>query len=149
MITLDGIERELDIEDLVICDGNKPMCLAGVFGGLSTGVNEYTKEVFIESAYFEPKTIRKTAKRHGLNTDASFRYERSIDIELVKYALKRAAILIQEIAGGFISSDIFDNYPNKIKPTQVVLKFEYMEKLIGFKIPNEDVKKILHVTRSI
>ena len=144
LITLDGIERELDIEDLVICDGNKPICLAGVFGGLSTGVNEYTKEVFIESAYFEPKTIRKTAKRHGLNTDASFRYERSIDIELVKYALKRAAILIQEIAGGFISSDIFDNYPNKIKPTQVVLKFEYMEKLIGFKIPNEDVKKILH-----
>ena len=85
LITLDGIERELDEEDLVICDGNKPICLAGVFGGLSTGVNEYTKEVFIESAYFEPKTIRKTAKRHGLNTDASFRYERSIDIELVNH----------------------------------------------------------------
>ena len=142
-ITLDGVERELSNEDLMICNGNTPMCLAGVFGGLDSGVTENTTEIFLESAYFDPVTIRKTAKRHGLNTDASFRYERSIDIELVEYALKRAALLIQQVAGGVISSEIIDEYPVKQKPHQVLLKFDYMTQLIGYEIPRETVKKIL------
>lgn len=142
-VTLDGIERKLSSEDLVICDGDVPMCLAGVFGGLTSGVSENTTELFLESAYFNPVSIRKTAKRHGLSTDASFRYERSIDIELVKYALKRAALLIQEIAGGVFSSEIIDEYRSKQEPHQVLLKFEYMNNLIGYEIPRETVKKIL------
>ncbi len=143
-VTLDGIERKLSSEDLMICDGDRPMCLAGVFGGLESGVTENTSEIFLESAYFDPVTIRKTAKRHGLSTDASFRYERSIDIELVKYALRRAALLIQELAGGVISSDITDEYSTKHEPYQVLLKFEYINKLIGYEIPRETIKKILH-----
>jgi len=142
-VTLDGVERKLSEEDLVICNGDTPMCLAGVFGGLDSGVSDNTTEIFLESAYFDPVTIRKTAKRHGLNTDASFRYERSIDIELVEYALKRAALLIQEVAGGVISSEIIDEYPSKQEPHQVLLKFEYMAQLIGYEIPRETVKKIL------
>lgn len=142
-VTLDGVERKLSSEDLMICDGDTPMCLAGVFGGLESGVSKNTTEIFLESAYFDPITIRKTAKRHGLSTDASFRYERSIDIELVKYALKRAALLIQEVAGGVISSDITDEYPTKYEPHQVLLKFEYINKLIGYEIPREAIKKIL------
>ena len=142
-VTLDGIERKLSSEDLVICDGDVPMCLAGVYGGLTSGVSEKTTELFLESAYFNPVSIRKTAKRHGLSTDASFRYERSIDIELVKYALKRAALLIQEIAGGVFSSEIIDEYRSKQEPHQVLLKFEYMNNLIGYEIPRETVKKIL------
>lgn len=142
-VTLDGIERKLSSEDLVICDGDVPMCLAGVYGGLTSGVSEKTTELFLESAYFNPVSIRKTAKRHGLSTDASFRYERSIDIELVEYALKRAALLIQEIAGGVFSSEIIDEYRSKQEPHQVLLKFEYMNNLIGYEIPRETVKKIL------
>ena len=142
-VTLDGVERKLSNEDLMICNGDTPMCLAGVFGGLDSGVTENTTEIFLESAYFEPISIRKTAKRHGLNTDASFRYERSIDIELVKYALKRAALLIQEVAGGVISSEITDEYPIKQKPYQILLKFNYMTQLIGYEIPRETVKKII------
>lgn len=142
-VTLDGVERKLSNEDLMICNGDTPMCLAGVFGGLDSGVTENTTEIFLESAYFDPISIRKTAKRHGLYTDASFRYERSIDIELVKYALKRAALLIQEVAGGVISSEITDEYPTKQKPHQILLKFNYMTQLIGYEIPRETVKKIL------
>ena len=142
-VTLDGIERKLSSEDLVICDGDVPMCLAGVYGGLTSGVSEKTTELFLESAYFNPVSIRKTAKRHGLSTDASFRYERSIDIELVEYAIKRAALLIQEIAGGVFSSEIIDEYRSKQEPHQVLLKFEYMNNLIGYEIPRETVKKIL------
>lgn len=142
-VTLDGIERKLSSEDLMICDGDTPMCLAGVFGGLESGVSENTTEIFLESAYFDPVSIRKTAKRHGLSTDASFRYERSIDIELVKYALRRAALLIQEVAGGVISSDITDEYATKHEPYQVLLKFEYINNLIGYEIPRETIKKIL------
>ena len=142
-VTLDGIERKLSSEDLVICDGDVPMCLAGVYGGLTSGVSEKTTELFLESAYFNPVSIRKTAKRHGLSTDASFRYERSIDIELVEYALKRAALLIQEVAGGVFSSEIIDEYRSKQEPHQVLLKFEYMNNLIGYEIPRETVKKIL------
>ena len=142
-VTLDGVERKLSGEDLMICDEDKPMCLAGVFGGLESGVSENTTEIFLESAYFDPVAIRKTAKRHGLSTDASFRYERSIDIELAKYALKRAALLIQEVAGGVISSDIIDEYPVKHEPHHVLLKFEYVNNLIGYEIPRETIKKIL------
>ena len=100
--TLDGVERKLHEEDLMICNGDKPMCIAGVFGGTESGITEKTKEVFLESAYFDPVRIRKTAKRHGLSTDASFRFERGIDIQLCDYALKRAALLILEVAGGKI-----------------------------------------------
>ena len=142
-VTLDGIERKLSSEDLVICNGDTPMCLAGVFGGLDSGVTEKTTEIFLESAYFDPVCIRKTAKRHGLSTDASFRYERGIDIELVKYSLRRAAILIQEVAGGAVSSEIIEEYPNKQKPHQVVLKYDYINALIGHEIPREQIKKII------
>ena len=142
-VTLDGIERKLSSEDLVICNGDTPMCLAGVFGGLDSGVTEKTTEIFLESAYFDPVCIRKTAKRHGLSTDASFRYERGIDIELVKYSLRRAAILIQEVAGGAVSSEIIEEYPNKQKPHQVVLKYDYINALIGHEIPKEKIKKII------
>ncbi|MBD1261284.1 phenylalanine--tRNA ligase subunit beta [Maribacter polysiphoniae] len=142
-MTLDGIERELHEEDLMICDGEKPMCIAGVFGGINTGVTENTKSIFLESAYFDPVSIRKTAKRHGLNTDASFRFERGIDIENVEYSLKRAAMLIKEIAGGDITSDIVDLYPNKKDNYQVFLSFDKIDKLIGQNIPRDTIKSIL------
>ncbi|MBR9915207.1 MAG: phenylalanine--tRNA ligase subunit beta, partial [Algicola sp.] len=113
--TLDDVERELSAEDLMICDAEKPMCIAGVFGGAHSGVSEGTTSIFLESAYFNPVSVRKTAKRHGLNTDASFRFERGIDPNITDYALKRAALLILEIAGGEISSDLLDFYPKKIE----------------------------------
>ncbi|MDA9775214.1 phenylalanine--tRNA ligase subunit beta [Algibacter sp.] len=142
-ITLDGIERELHEDDLMICDNKKPMCIAGVFGGIDSGVTESTTSIFLESAYFNPVSIRKSAKRHGLNTDASFRFERGIDPNICEYALKRAALLIQEIAGGEITSDIIDIYPNKIKDFEVRLSFENAKKLIGEEIPKETIKRIL------
>ena len=142
-ITLDGIERELHEDDLMICDAEKPMCIAGVFGGIDSGVTEQTTSIFLESAYFNPVSVRKSAKRHGLNTDASFRFERGIDPNICEYALKRAALLIQEIAGGEITSDIIDVYPNKIKDFEVRLSFENAEKLIGEEIPKETIKRIL------
>ena len=114
-----------------------------VFGGIDSGITSATKEVFLESAYFDPVRIRKTAKRHGLNTDASYRFERGIDIELCEYALKRAALLIMEFAGGEITSEISDDYPNKAKPHQLTIQFEYINKLIGHEIPIEHVKSIL------
>ncbi|WP_456378307.1 phenylalanine--tRNA ligase subunit beta [Lutibacter sp.] len=142
--TLDGVERTLHEEDLMICNGNEePMCIAGVFGGLDSGVTENTASIFLESAYFNPVSIRKTAKRHALNTDASFRFERGIDPNRVKYALKRAANLIIEIAGGKISSEIVDLYPTKFEDFQVFLSYEKMDRLIGSKIPRETVKNIL------
>ncbi len=142
-ITLDGIERELHEDDLMICDAEKPMCIAGVFGGEFSGVTESTTSIFLESAYFNPVSIRKTAKRHGLNTDASFRFERGIDPNITEYALKRAALLIQELAGGEITSDILDIYPNKIEDFQVRLSFDNAKKLIGQEIPRETIKSIL------
>jgi phenylalanyl-tRNA synthetase beta chain len=142
-MTLDGIERELHEEDLMICDAEKPMCIAGVFGGINTGVTENTKSIFLESAYFDPVSIRKTAKRHGLNTDASFRFERGIDIDNVEYSLKRAALLIKEIAGGDITSDIVDLYPNKKNVYEVFLTFDKIYKLIGQEIPRDTIKSIL------
>jgi phenylalanyl-tRNA synthetase beta chain len=142
--TLDGVERKLHEEDLMICDANsEPMCIAGVFGGIDSGVTNNTTSIFLESAYFNPVSIRKTAKRHGLNTDASFRFERGIDVNFTKYALKRAANLIIEIAGGKISSEIVDLYPNKIEDHQVFLSYEKMDRLIGVEIPRETVKNIL------
>ncbi|MBK86770.1 MAG: phenylalanine--tRNA ligase subunit beta [Flavobacteriaceae bacterium] len=141
--TLDGIKRNLDPEDLIICNIDSPMCLAGVFGGLDSGVKESTKNIFLESAHFDAVSIRKTAKRHGLYTDASFRFERGIDPNITKYALKYAATLISEIAGGEISSDLIDEYPKKIKDKQVFLSFESTNKLIGQEIPKETVKQIL------
>ncbi|MEC3908705.1 phenylalanine--tRNA ligase subunit beta [Tamlana sp. 2201CG12-4] len=142
-VTLDGVERELHEDDLMICDAEKPMCIAGVFGGEYSGVTENTTSIFLESAYFNPVSVRKTAKRHGLNTDASFRFERGIDPNITEYALKRAALLIQEIAGGEITSDIIDIYPNKIKDFEVRLSFENAKKLIGEDIPREVIKGIL------
>ncbi|SDL43740.1 phenylalanine--tRNA ligase subunit beta [Kriegella aquimaris] len=142
-MTLDGEERELHEEDLMICDGEKPMCIAGVFGGINTGVTQNTTSIFLESAYFNPVSIRKTAKRHGLNTDASFRFERGIDIENVEYSLKRAALLIKEIAGGNITSDIIDLYPKRKEDLGVFLTFDKIDKLIGQKIPQDTIKSIL------
>ncbi|MBT8269155.1 MAG: phenylalanine--tRNA ligase subunit beta [Bacteroidia bacterium] len=142
-ITLDEVERELHPEDLMICDGVKPMCIAGVFGGIHSGVSETTTSIFLESAYFDPVSIRKTAKRHGLNTDASFRFERGIDPNITEYALKRAALLIAEVAGGEISGDVFDSYPNKIEDFQVVMSFDNAKRLIGEEIPRETIKAIL------
>ncbi|NNE31079.1 MAG: phenylalanine--tRNA ligase subunit beta [Winogradskyella sp.] len=141
--TLDGIVRELHEEDLMICDGEKPMCMAGVLGGIDSGVTENTVNIFLESAYFNPVSIRKTAKRHNLNTDASFRFERGIDPNITEYALKRAALLITEIADGEITSDISDAYQNKIKDFEVRLSFDNAKKLIGEEIPRETIKSIL------
>ena len=142
--TLDGVERTLDAEDLMICDSEKPLCIAGVLGGLNSGVTNSTRTIFLESAYFNPITVRKTAKRHGINTDASFRFERGININDVKYALMYAAILIENIAGGIISSDIIDIYPKKHEDFQVFLTFDKVNKVIGQTILSETIKNILH-----
>jgi len=141
--TLDGLERELHEDDLMICDIDKPMCIAGVFGGIDSGVTDVTESIFLESAYFNPVSIRKTAKRHGLNTDASFRFERGIDPNITEYALMRASLLITEIAGGEITSDVVDIYPKKIKDHQVILNFQNTTNLIGEEIPRETIKEIL------
>lgn len=141
--TLDGVERQLSSEDLMICDAKKPLCLAGVFGGQDSGVTEKTSAIFLESAYFNPVSIRKSAKRHGLSTDASFRFERGIDINLVEESLKRAALLIKELAEGQISSDIVDLYPKKEENYQVFLTFKRIYSLIGEEIPTDTIKSIL------
>lgn len=141
--TLDGITRELHEEDLMICDAKKPLCIAGVFGGMESGVSEKTTSIFLESAYFNPISIRKTAKRHGLSTDASFRFERGIDPNITEYALMVAAIMMEEIAGGQITSDLIDLYPKKIADHQVVLNFDNATRLIGEEIPRETIKSIV------
>ena len=141
--TLDGIERDLDSEDLMICNSKEPMCIAGVFGGLNSGVSNLTTSIFLESAYFDPVSIRKSSKRHGISTDASFRFERGVDPNITKYALKFAAMLIAEVAGGEISSDPRDEYPNKIEDKQVFINFMKTNKIIGEEIPKETIKKIL------
>jgi len=142
--TLDNIERTLSSEDIMICDADSsPLCIAGVFGGSASGVTEHTASIFLESAYFNPVSVRKTAKRHALNTDASFRFERGIDINLTKYALKRAALLIEEYAGGKMGSDISDFYPEKIEDYQVFFSYDNAYRLIGQEIPKETIKKIL------
>src|SRR5690606_35317076 len=143
--TLDGVERTLHEEDLMICDAEKPMCIAGVFGGMDSGVNETTTSIFLESAYFNPVSVRKTAKRHSLSTDASFRFERGINPNIADYALRRAAILIVEVAGGEISSDLIDIYPKRIEDHQVLLNVEKVTKLIGEEISPETIKDIFTV----
>ena len=142
-LTLDDVERELHAEDLMICDDQGPLCIAGVFGGKNSGVSESTTSIFLESAYFNPISVRKTAKRHALNTDASFRFERGIDPEMTEYALKRAVLLIQEVAGGEVTSDIIDIYPKKIEDFSVFLNYVKAFKLIGEELPKETIKKII------
>lgn len=142
-ITLDESERELHSEDLMICNIEEPMCIAGVFGGLESGVNESTTSIFLESAYFNPVSVRKTAKRQGLNTDASFRFERGIDPETVVYALQRAALLIKEIAGGTISSEIQEFYPVQIQNHRVSFNYDNCVRLIGTNISEKIIDSIL------
>ncbi len=142
-VTLDGVERTLSSEDLVICNAKHPMCIAGVFGGADSGVTESTTEIFLESAYFNPTTIRKTSKRHGLKTDASFRYERGVDPLNTMYAAKRAAMLIMEVAGGHIVGEIQESYPEKFHEVQVELNYDRMEALIGKRIESQVIKDIL------
>ena len=142
--TLDGVKRTLDAEDLMIYDAEKPLCIAGVLGGQDSGVSHSTRNIFLESAYFDPVSVRKTAKRHSISTDASYRFERGINIEDCKYALMYAAVLIENIAGGVISSDVIDFYPKKKEDFQVFLAFENVDKLIGQKIPRDTIKSILH-----
>ncbi|MCH5232735.1 MAG: phenylalanine--tRNA ligase subunit beta [Muribaculaceae bacterium] len=141
--TLDGVERTLHESDLMICDTEKPMCIAGVFGGLDSGVTDNTTDVFIESAYFNPTRVRKTARRHGLNTDASFRYERGADPSITVYAAKCAALLIKELAGGEICGDIADVYPEPVMPVRVDLSLDYCKNLIGKEIPEDLIISIL------
>ena len=143
-IALDEIERELSSDDLMINDANRPMCIAGIYGGIDSGVSDTTVDVFLESAYFDPVSIRKTAKRHGLSTDASFRYERGCDPNITVYALKRAALLITEICGGAIASDIVDIYPSTIQHFPVQLSYSKMDNLIGEVIDRELVQGILN-----
>ena len=142
-LTLDDVERTLHEEDLMICDEKGPLCIAGVFGGKKSGVSDTTTSIFLESAYFNPVSIRKSAKRHQLNTDASFRFERGIDPTITEYALKRAALLIQEVAGGEITSDLIDVYPKKIDDFSVFLNFTKAAKIIGEELSKDTIKKIL------
>lgn len=142
-ITLDEVERELNENDLMICNTEEGMCIGGVFGGTNSGVKESTKNIFLESAFFDPVFIRKTARRHGLNTDASFRFERGIDPNGVIYALKRAALLIKEIAGGTISSEIVDIYPKPVEDFKVDVTYSNIARLIGEDLGNENIKNIL------
>lgn len=141
-VTLDEEERKLSAHDLMICNPQGGMCIAGVFGGIKSGVTEVTTDLFLESAYFHPVSVRKTAKRHGLNTDASFRFERGIDPNNTVYAAKRAALLIQEVAGGTIASEISDFYPEPIQPFKVSFSYERCNKLIGQAIEPSTVKAI-------
>ncbi len=142
--TLDGVERELSDSDLMICNKEEGMCIAGVFGGFDSGVKEGTTNIFIESAYFNPVWVRKTARRHGLNTDASFRYERGCDPNIAVYALKRAALLIKEVAGGEVSSQITDIYPTPIEDFKVEVTYKKINDLIGKEIPKDTIKSILN-----
>ena len=142
-VTLDGVERTLSSADLMIADSERPMCLAGVFGGEDSGVTESTQEIFLESAYFNPVSIRKSSKRHGLKTDASFRYERGADPLVVEYAAKRAALLIQELAGGEIVGKMQEVYPEKIEKKVVELDYDRIESFIGKKIGHDVIESIL------
>ena len=142
-VTLDGEEHKLSDRDLAICNANAPMCIAGVFGGKGSGTYETTKNVLFESAYFNPTWIRKSARRHGLSTDASFRFERGIDPNGQIYALKQAAILAKELAGGKVSMQIKDVYPNPISDFKVSVEYKYINDLIGKEIPAETVKSIV------
>lgn len=142
-VTLDGVEHKLSAADLMICSATKPMCIAGVFGGLDSGVTEATTDIFIESAYFNPTCVRKTARRHGLQTDASFRYERGTDPNITMYALRLAALMVKELAGGEICGEPVDIYPEPVAPFDVTLSYDYARGLIGKEIPTETINDIL------
>ncbi len=142
-ITLDEVKRSISPQDLMICNAEEPMCIAGVFGGFSYGVTENTTEIFLESAYFDPVSIRKTANRHGLSTESSFRFERGADISITDKALKRAANLLIEIAGGEVSSPVYDIYPEPFKKHEISVNFESVNRLIGADIPKETQLAIL------
>lgn len=141
--TLDGTERTLSQADLMICNAEEPMCIAGVFGGLDSGVTDTTTDIFIESAYFNPTTVRKTARRHGLSTDSSFRYERGTDPNATLWALKLAALLVKQLAGGEICGEPVDIYPDPVDPFPVTLSYDYCDRLIGKHIPADTIKSIL------
>lgn len=141
--TLDEVERKLSADDLMICNENAPMCIAGVFGGLESGVSDSTTTIFLESAYFNPVSVRKTAKRHAISTDSSFRYERGCDPQMTPYALKRAALLIKEYAGGTITSDVTDILNLELKPYDVELSIAKVNSLIGKEIGEDKIKSIL------
>lgn len=141
--TLDGVERKLSDKDLMICNAEAPMCIAGVFGGLDSGVTEATTSVFLESAYFNPTSVRKTARRHGLSTDASFRYERGCDPNCDLYILKLAALMVKELAGGEITGPVEDIYPAEIKPAEVEFSYSRCKALVGKDIPHETIDSII------
>ncbi len=142
-VTLDEVERKLSDKDLMICNAEEPMCIGGVFGGLDSGTTEQTRNIFLESAYFNPTSIRKSARRHGLSTDASFRFERGIDPNGCLYALKQAALLVKELAGGTISMDIVDHYPAPLENSRVELAYSYVDTLIGKHVPAATIKSIV------
>ena len=142
-VTLDGVERTLSNTDLMICDEKDPMCIAGVFGGLHSGVSETTTSIFLESAYFSPSSIRKSSKQHGLKTDASFRFERGTDPEITVIALSRVVKLILEVAGGEVTGSLIDHYPIKLDEEQIVFSFDRADQLIGKKIDHKKIKIIL------
>lgn len=143
-VTLDGIERELNGKEALVCSATQPMCLGGIFGGKDSGITEQTTNIFVESAYFNPVVIRKAARFHGLQTDASFRYERGADPNITIYALKRAALLIKELAGGKISSEVNDVYPTEIKRARIELSYSYLDTLIGQTIERGEIENILN-----
>lgn len=142
-VTLDGKERKLSAKDLMICNAEEGMCIAGVFGGEESGVTESSRNIFLESAYFDPVSVRKTAKRHGLNTDASFRFERGVDPDLIPWALQRAALLIKELAGGTISSHVTDLYPSPVPNHIVTLSYAHVHRLIGKELEKKQIQQIL------
>jgi phenylalanyl-tRNA synthetase beta chain len=142
-ITLDGVERKLTATDLMICDAEKPMCIAGVFGGKTSGVSAKTIRIFLEAAHFSASSVRKTAQHHGLKTDASFRFERGTDPNMPVFALKRAALLMQQVAGGTITSDIVDLYPQPVQPFRVLVQYKNIDRLIGIKLDHAEIHRIL------
>ncbi|WP_266367884.1 phenylalanine--tRNA ligase subunit beta [Tellurirhabdus rosea] len=142
-VTLDGVERKLLASDLMICNADEPMCIAGVFGGKTSGVSESTTAIFLESAYFHPAWIRKTSQKHGLKTDASFRFERGTDPNLPVYALQRAALLIQEVAGGAVSSEVVDLYPSPVADRPVPVRYRNIDRLIGLTLDRAEIRRIL------
>ena len=141
--TLDGVERKLNAADLMICDAERPMCMAGVFGGLDSGVTDDTRDIFIESACFNPTSVRRTARRHGLSTDSSFRFERGVDPNGCIYALKLAALMVQQLAGGTITGPVIDIYPTPVEPAKVEFTYEGFNRAIGAEVPRETVDAIL------
>ena len=142
-VTLDNVEHKLDNRDLMICNAEEPMCIAGVMGGLDSGVTENTTDIFLESACFNPTSVRKTARRHGINSDSSFRFERGVDPNGTVYALKLASLLVKELAGGEICGDLVDIYPEVVEPFPVELSYKYLNELVGKEIPEETVDAIL------